>query len=463
MCTGKEATAMAQDTVRYIVHTKSIDYDTARCIRKTQQLYQSALGFIIGVCISHWDEIEGLGQLEAKTRIESLIHGTRNRTAVYRDFDRLFPNFPSYLRRDAIARSIGHVSSFVTNSARYDEIRHVRMSNGMRPQKGKAPRFRHDPNIAPSFYKDGMYIPNADGTLSVKLWNGRDWTYHTIAVRSADAHYISKKMHGGWEIASPSLIRYFGHWAFAYVLRRKHPALPKKVKVIVGVDLGIGNDAVCSAMLTDGTVIARRFIRLASEKDRLEHLRNRRRGIRTASGRYASLSHISTKILGISQDIACQTAHRIAAFAEEVRADVVVFEHLKRNFSGSEKTAQWRNREVFNKACGMLHRLGIRYATVNARNTSKLAFDGSGEVKRGSRVSKSTPYDVCVFPSGKTYNCDLSASYNIGARYLMRLLESSLGKDGWSRVTAKVPDAAKRTRVTLATYREALAASQMAG
>ena len=146
---------------------------------------------------------------------------TRNRTAVYRDFDRLFPNFPSYLRRDAIARSIGHVSSFVTNSARYDEIRHVRMSNGMRPQKGKAPRFRHDPNIAPSFYRDNMYVPNADGTLSVKLWNGRDWTYHTIAVRSADAHYISKKMHGGWEIASPSLIRYFGHWAFAYVLRRK--------------------------------------------------------------------------------------------------------------------------------------------------------------------------------------------------------------------------------------------------
>ena len=293
MCTGKEATTMAQDTVRYIVHTKNIDYDTARCIRKTQKLYQSALGFIMSVCVSHWDEIEGLGQLEAKTRIESLIHGTRNRTAVYRDFDRLFPNFPSYLRRDAIARSIGHVSSFVTNSARYDEIRHVRMSNGMHPQKGKAPRFRHDPNIAPSFYKDGMYIPNADGTLSVKLWNGRDWTYHTIAVRSADAHYISKKMHGGWEIASPSLIRYFGHWAFAYVLRRKHPALPKKVKVIVGVDLGIGNDAVCSAMLTDGTVIARRFIRLASEKSsasaRTSHARRRtgsppspRRSMRTS-------------------------------------------------------------------------------------------------------------------------------------------------------------------------------------
>lgn len=319
-CTGKEATAMAQDTVRYIVHTKKMNYETARCIRKTQELYQGALDFIINVCVSHWDEIGDLSQLEAKTKVERLIHGTRNRVAVYREFDRLFPNFPSYLRRDAIARAIGHVSSFVTNSARYDEIRHTRMSNGMRPQKGKAPRFRHDPNIAPSFYRDNMYIPNADGTLSVKLWNGRDWTYHAIAVRSADAHYIAKRMYDGWEMASPSLVRYFGHWAFAYVLRRKRPALSKKVNVIVGVDLGIGNDAVCSAMLTDGTVIARRFIRLASEKDRLEHLRN-----------------------------------------------------------------------------------------------------------------------------------------------IMRLLESSLGKEGWSRVTAKVPDAAKRTRVTLATYREALVASRTAG
>ena len=454
---------MAQDTVRYIVHTKNMNYETARCIRKTQELYQRALDFIIDVCVSHWDEIGDLSQLEAKTKVERLIHGTRNRVAVYGDFDRLFPNFPCYLRRDATARAIGHVSSFVTNSARYEEIRRIRMSNGMRPQKGKAPRFRHDPNIAPSFYRDGMYVPNPDGPLSVKLWNGRDWTYHRISLRSADVHYIAGKLHDGWEMASPSLVRHFGHWVFAYVLRRKRPALSKKVNVIVGVDLGIGNDAVCSAMLTDGTVIARRFIRLASEKNRLEHLRNRRRGIRAASGRYASLSHISTKILGISQDIACQTAHRIAAFAEEVRADVVVFEHLKRNFSGSEKTAQWRNREVFHRACGMLHRIGIRYATVNAKNTSKLAFDGSGEVKRGSRVSKGTPYDVCVFATGKVYNCDLSASYNIGARYLMRLLESSLGKEGWSRVTAKVPDAAKRTRVTLATYREALAASRTAG
>lgn len=451
-----------QDAVRYVVHTKGIDHRTSRCIRKTQRLYHQALVFIIGVCVEHWDEIENLSQLAAKSKVERMIHGTKkNATTDYPDFDKLFPKFPTYLRRDAVSRAIGHVSAFRTNSERHEEIRRLRMSNGMRPQRKHAPRFKDDPYIAPSFYKNGMYVPNADGSLSVKLWDGKDWAYHRIQLRNRDVHYISKKARDGWEMASPSLIRHFGNWVFAFVMRRKRPVLlpEKNAKVIVGVDLGIGNDAVCSAMLTDGTVVARRFIRLASEKDRLEHLRNRRSGIRSVSGRHASTSHIGTKILGISENIACQTAHRIAAFAQEAHADVVVFEHLSENFSGSEKLAHWRNREVFHKACGMLHRAGIRYATVNPWNTSKLAFDGSGVVKRGRDVSPGTPYDVCVFPTGKTYNCDLNASYNIGARYLMRLLESNLGK-GWSHVMAKVPDAAKRTKITLATYLEAFAVSR---
>ena len=79
--------------------------------------------------------------------------------------------------------------------------------------------------------------------------------------------------------------------------------LAEAANVIVGVDLGIGNDAVCSAMLPDGTVTARRFIRLADEKDRLEHLNTEKRHPRAQSGRYASLSHINTKILGTNMNI----------------------------------------------------------------------------------------------------------------------------------------------------------------
>ena len=448
-----------KDAARYVVHTKNITQQVSRFIRMTTDLYHQAVDYIINVCVSHWDEISVLSSLERKTNVEKLIHGTKNRKALYSSFDKMFPKFPSYLRRDAIMRAIGHVSSFVSNTGRYNDIQHTRISGGMRPTKRHAPSFCADPNIAPSFYKNNMYIPNADGTLSVKLWNGKDWKYYAIGLKSSDVHYISRKMADGWTMASPSLTRAFGHWVFVYVLSRDRTAPVQYAEVVVGVDLGIGNDAVCSAMLIDGTVIARRFIRLASEKDRLEHLRHRKRGIRSRSGKYASLSHINTKILGTNMNIACQTAHRITAFAEEVHADVVVFEHLSRNFRGSEKTAQWRNMEVFHKTCEMLHRTGVRFATVSPRNTSRLAFDGSGRVKRGRKVSPDTPYDVCRFRSGKIYNCDLNASYNIAARYLMRCLKSTLAETEWSHVTAKVPDAAKRTMITLSVYRQAFIAA----
>lgn len=114
-----------------------------------------------------------------------------------------------------------------------------------------------------------MYMPDGDGKLKVKLWNGKDWSYYSIKLKSRDVNYIFRKLTDGWVMASPALTRAFGHWVFAYVLKRRKTKLAEDVNVIVGVDLGIGNDAVCSAMLTDGTVTARRFISLAGEKDRL--------------------------------------------------------------------------------------------------------------------------------------------------------------------------------------------------
>ena len=47
-------------------------------------------------------------------------------------------------------------------------------------------------------------------------------------------------------------------------------------------------------------------------------------------------------------------------------------------------------------------------------------------VNHGRYVSETTPYDMCKFQSGKMYNCDLSASYNIGARYFIRELIKEL-------------------------------------
>ncbi len=56
--------------------------------------------------------------------------------------------------------------------------------------------------------------------------------------------------------------------------------------------------------------------------------------------------------------------------------------------------------------------LGGKVVKVNPRYTSKFAYNGSGVVKR-SQIN----YTQATFRNGQRYNANLSASYNIGARY----------------------------------------------
>ena len=85
----------------------------------------------------------------------------------------------------------------------------------------------------------------------------------------------------------------------------------------------------------------------------------------------------------------------------------------------------------------MAHRDGMRISRVCAWGTSKLAFDGSGKVTRDKHN-----HSICTFANGKQYNCDLSASYNIGARFFLR---------EWKKVypDLEMPTTPQRTLSTL--------------
>ena len=86
---------------------------------------------------------------------------------------------------------------------------------------------------------------------------------------------------------------------------------------------------------------------------------------------------------------------------------------------------------------------------VNARNTSRLAFDGSGWSKRGREITPDTPHAIMQFPNGKIYNADLNASYNIGARYFIRYLLKTVTVTQRLALEAKVPQVTKRSTCTL--------------
>ena len=79
----------------------------------------------------------------------------------------------------------------------------------------------------------------------------------------------------------------------------------------------------------------------------------------------------------------------------------------------------WKKRGVQKICAHMEHRKGIRVSRVCAWNTSALAYDG--------------------------YNCDLSASYNIGARYYIRELTKPMPATAWSVLEAEVPAVRRRS------------------
>ena len=109
----------------------------------------------------------------------------------------------------------------------------------------------------------------------------------------------------------------------------------------------------------------------------------------------------------------------------------------------------WRYKRIYKVLTHKAHQYGLRVARVNARNTSRLAFDGSGWSKRGSEITPNTPHALMQFPNGKIYNADLNASYNIGARHFIRCLLKTVTATQRLALEAKVPQVAKRSTCTL--------------
>lgn len=152
--------------------------------------------------------------------------------------------------------------------------------------------------------------------------------------------------------------------------------------------------------------------------------------------------------------VAINTARNIVAYAQETGAQVIVFEHLqmhgKKRGSKKQRLSLWRKRDIQYRVKEMAAQKGIRVSYICAANTSRLAYDGSGKILRGREAGFSTN-ELCRFTNGKVYNCDLSASKNIAARYFIRVLLKSVFAKRMLQVQAKVPELGRRTSCVLTT------------
>ena len=251
--------------------------------------------------------------------------------------------------------------------------------------------------------------------------------------------------------SAPKLEKRYKKWflRFTYEEDVELSKEPADKQIVCAVDLGLNTDAVCSILISDGTVAARKFINFAAEKDHLYRVLDGIREFQRLHGSQSTKGYW-TYVTRLNDELSKKIAREIVSFAEEYHADVIVFEHLdmksKKSGSKKQKLHMWRRNGIQSVVEHKAHRCGIKISHICAKNTSKLAYDGSGEVNRDKKN-----HSLCTFQTGKQYNCDLSASYNIGARYFIRELLKSVSKKKLSLLWAEVPESGHRTTCTLST------------
>ena len=408
-------------------------------LKNSIEHYRSALHYVIPIVNTHWGEMEDFQYMnQCMMYVEKLIHSTAKNEARY-IFDEKFPKFPSYLRRSVVNQAIGIVSSYRSNLENWEQNR-----------KGQAPKLSFTHYAYPAYYKGNLFR-NFDPirqTIELKVFKNNDWVYEVYQLKTSDCTYYQTYLTSKKQ--NVPIIQKKGRRFYAtFSYEEETTLIPEEsIDKICAVDLGLGTDATCSIMDKNGTVYTRKFISFSEEHDRLDTQlgrikRNQKRGSR----------HNKTlwrKVAGISQDIADKTAKAIFEFGKENGVDAYVLEYL--DFKGKNTVKRvhfWRYKRIYKVLCQKAHQNGLRVSRVNARNTSRLAFDGSGWSKRGWEITQDTPYTLMQFTTRKMYNADLNATYNIGARYFIRSLLKTVTATQRLVLEAKVPQVTKRSTCTL--------------
>lgn len=411
-------------------------------------IYREVLSFVIPIVDNHWNEMKDIDSNKKRMGyVEKLIHSTSTNHAVY-NFDKKFHKFPSYLRRAVINRAVGIVSSYRSNLANWEEKKLELEGTGKKiPQPPRLSTRHYD---YPSYYKNNLFrdFDPETQTIKLKVFKNNDWVFETYRLKTSDCNYYKKNLAGKKQNV-PTIKKKGRRFYATFSYEESVPLIDQDdIKKICAIDLGIRTDSTCSIISEDGTIYARKFIHFSEEHDRLDTQlgrikRNQRRGNKRNKKLWKRVS-------GISQDIADKTARAIFEFGHEHGVDVFVLEFLEFKGKQAAKRAHfWRYKSIYSVLGMIAHRHGLRISRVSARNTSKLAFDGSGTVKRGSKVSEDTPYSIVQFTSGKLYNADLNASYNIGARYWIRHILKPISETKRLELEAKVPQVSKRSTCTL--------------
>ncbi|NEO39478.1 MAG: IS200/IS605 family element transposase accessory protein TnpB [Moorea sp. SIOASIH] len=412
---------------------------------ETVKAYRRACQYLVGIIYTHWSELGELTADQLTPAVERLMHQTAKRPNVkYPQFNKTFYKFPSYLRRAAFAKrrlrriafSAGQVSSFVT---RYREWQ----SGNRKRRNAKPPRLNADTGCYPALYKGQCYKLHGYDQIEIKVFNGSDWIWTTVQITGLrERHLVATN-----KMMSPSLVcnERYCHLSVPFACK---PEKRKPKANVTAVDLGINTTATIAVVAHDGTVIHRYFIHPGRDIDRrdkrLKSVSMRASKTMGKGGKlhkeFCSLTY--DKCRRINHQIGHIVSKRIVEIAEQFNSEAIVFENLKGwKPKGGRKRSNLRQRfhgwlkaKIRNFTEMKWAELGGKVIEVVAAYTSKLAYDGSGTVKRNSKK-----YSLATFPSGKRFNADLNGAYNIGARGVFKLTRRNDGEGRSSKSSGRPP------------------------
>ena len=396
---------------------------SAQLMRSTAAECLAAYRMCFDIFLKEWDEIRQYptstkeSGMNRRRFCDLLIHSTRGSDARYPEFDRGHGYMPAYMRRAVIADAAGAVSSYISAHENWEAEDPA--SRGQEPVPGY-----------PDSYELTFYRQERDmellgsGIIGVKLYDGSTWDWHYFRISMADARFIAR-LSSERKMLSPVIELKKHHWQIRFSFSEKKALTDKDPmeQKILAVDLGIIEPASWCVMESDGTVRAKGIVHLARDEDRLRHLMNRSRMYQQSGKKSHSIYRMTTSA---NRQLSIDTARELIKIADAYDVDCIVFERLdssgKKHGRMAQRIHMWRSRDVQERVELQAHRRGMRISRICAWGTSKLAFDGSGPVKRGQAAGKDVPYNICILSTGKQYNCDLGAAMNIGARYFLRAI-----------------------------------------
>lgn len=422
-------------------------------MEQTAKCCLAALRLCVDIFMEEWPYLETIPSTAQKgvpgrrREAECLIHSTDDNQAKYPEFDKRNPDLPSYTRRAIISKALGMVSSYQSNHAAWKALKP--------DERGAEPTLGFPDRYELTFYDQDRDVCNMEkGIIGLKLNNGKTWEWYYFLIKASDTRYIAR-MREQRKMLSPVVEKKNGRYQIRFSFEEKRELVSNKnplAYTILAVDLGINSPAAWCVMTADGTVHAKGVIHLSCDEDRLAHLISRKRMYQAEGKKSHSIFRMVT---AANEQLSIDTGREIIRIAVLYNADCIVFEHLDRNGTVKgkryrERIHMWRANDVQKRVELHAHRNGMRISRVCAWGTSRYAFDGSGQVARGKKAGLDT-YSVCRFPNGKTYNCDLSASQNIGARYFLREYAKAFPQ-------IQLPKTPERTYATLLQFQKIMAA-----